>query len=157
MLRRKLGELGVARPPIDADRRFVFGYSMGGMMAYKLAHEIGDHFAALWVMAGAIGGRSHEGLTGDDHERPDRPIGRVPLRAPRRVGRRRAAGSAQDTSGRVQSTFVPDLYAVTGMPAAEIPVRKTSLRHLAAAIEISKVHDAGDVRNFFKAHPRVQA
>ena len=134
-------------------------------------------------------------------------------------------GPRQDTSGRVQSTFVPDLYAVTGMPAAEIPVRKTSLRHLAAAIEIFKVHndceptayfnplgtdgsttsaddvdgaatsvkfvfrrtgnpanpevivyrdptmehgnftsaganryfDAGDVWNFFKAHPRVQA
>ena len=225
MLRRKLGELGVTRPPIDANRRFVFGYSMGGMMAYKLAHEIGDHCAALWVMAGAIGGRSHEGLTGTI---TNDPTGRSAVSLFAHHGELDVVvppGPRQDTSGRVQSTFVPDLYAVTGMPAAEIPVRKTSLRHLAAAIEIFKVHndceptayfnplgtdgsttsaddvagaatsvkfvfrrtgnpvnpevivyrdptmehgnftsagancyfDAGDVWNFFKAHPRVQA
>ena len=105
MLRRKLGELGVTRPPIDADRRFVFGYSMGGMMAYKLAHEIGDHFAALWVMAGAIGGRSHEGLTGTI---TNDPTGRSAVSLFAHHGELDVVvppGPQQDTSGRVQSTY----------------------------------------------------
>ena len=63
LLKKELRELGINRSPIDPNRRFVFGYSMGGMMAYKLAHELPNRFAALWVMSGAIGGRAHEGTT----------------------------------------------------------------------------------------------
>src|SRR5262249_14541069 len=63
MLRAEPAQVGIAHAPIDADRRFLFGYSMGGMMAYKLAHDVPDHFAAMWAMSGAYGGCSHEGLT----------------------------------------------------------------------------------------------
>lgn len=63
MLQAELDRLGIVLPAVDEDRRFAFGYSMGGMMAYRLAHEVPDLLAALWVMAGTIGGRAHDGLT----------------------------------------------------------------------------------------------
>jgi hypothetical protein len=42
-------------------------------------------------------------------------------------------GAQNDTSGREIGTHVSDLYALSGMAAAEIPLRKTSLKHLASA------------------------
>jgi poly(3-hydroxybutyrate) depolymerase len=63
LLRAELDAVGLKQAPIDADRRYVFGYSQGRMMSYKLAHDQPNYFAALWVMSGAYGGRSHEGLT----------------------------------------------------------------------------------------------
>ncbi len=58
-------------------------------------------------------------------------------------------GPRQDKAGRVQSTHVPDLYDLTGMPAADIPIRKSSLRHLAAAIEIYKLHNDCEPAAYF--------
>lgn len=63
MLQPELDRLGVALPAIDEHRRYAFGYSMGGMMAYRIAHDVPDYIAALWVMAGAHDGRAHHGLT----------------------------------------------------------------------------------------------
>jgi len=149
MLQGKLNELGVRRRAIDPDRRFVFGYSMGGMLAYRLAHEVPDLVAALWVMSGAIGGRSHEGLTGTVTNDPQ---GRSALSLFAHHGDLDDVvppGLRQDSSGRQQSTFSPDLYVVTGMPPADIPVRKASLRHLAAAIEIFKLHNDCEPTAYF--------
>ena len=147
-LQRKLDELGVSRPAIDVDRRFVFGYSMGGMMAYKLVHEIPDYFAALWVMAGAIGGRSHEGLTGTVTNDPQ---GSSSVSLFAHHGEQDTVvppGPQQDPSGRIQGT-VPDLYALSGMPAADIPIRKASLRHLSAAIELFKLYNDCEPTAYF--------
>ena len=63
MLQAKLDELGIPGRAIDADRRFLFGYSMGGMMSYRLVNEMPNHWAALWVMSGAYGGRGHNERT----------------------------------------------------------------------------------------------
>jgi poly(3-hydroxybutyrate) depolymerase len=148
MVQRKLDELGVKRRAIDPDRRFVFGYSMGGMLAYRLAHELPNQFAALWVMSGAIGGRSHEGLTGT--------VMNVPQGGPVSLFAHHGElddvvppGPQEDASGRVQGTHVPDLYAVSGMPAADIAIRKTSFRHLAAAIETFKLHNDCEETAYF--------
>ena len=150
-LQRKLDELGVSRPAIDVDRRFAFGYSMGGMFAYKLAHQMPDYFAALWVMSGAIGGRSHEGLTGTVTNDPQ---GRSAVSLFAHHGELDDVvppGPQQDPSGREQSTHLPDLYVLSGMPVPDIPIRKASLRHLAAAIDIYKLHDDCEPRAFFDA------
>lgn len=63
MLQTELDRLGVALPAVDQHRRYAFGYSMGAMMAHRIAHDVPDYLAALWVMAGAHGGRAHHGLT----------------------------------------------------------------------------------------------
>src|SRR3546814_20358201 len=36
---------------------------MGGMLAYRLVAEMPNIWGALWVMAAAFGGRTHDGLT----------------------------------------------------------------------------------------------
>ena len=43
MLQAKLDELGISGPAIDVDRRFLFGYSMGGMMSYRLVNEMPNY------------------------------------------------------------------------------------------------------------------
>jgi predicted esterase len=149
MLQRKLDDLGVSRRAIDADRRFLFGYSMGGMMAYKLAHEIPDYFAALWVLAGAYGGRSHEGLTGTVTNDPQGSSSVSLFAHHGELDDVVPPGPQQDKSGREQGTHLPDLYALTGMPAADIPLRKSSMRHLAAAIEAYKLHNDCEATAYF--------
>jgi poly(3-hydroxybutyrate) depolymerase len=143
MLQRKLRQLGITRPAIDPDRRFVFGYSAGGMMAYKLAHEIPDYFGALWVMAGAYGGRAHEGLT---RTVTNDPQGSSSVSLFAHHGEDDTVvppGDRQDPSGRVQPntefevtpaiTF--DIYDEAGIPSAVVPDHNNSYRTLAAAIE----------------------
>jgi poly(3-hydroxybutyrate) depolymerase len=142
MLQSKLDQLGITRPPIDPDRRFVFGYSAGGMMAYKLAHETPEYLAAMWVMAGAYGGRSHEGLTTTVTNDPQ---GRSSLSLFAHHGESDTVvppGPQNNPTGRVQpATVLPpplppiDLYVAAGIPVADVPVQNGSFRHLAAAIE----------------------
>ena len=59
----QLTALGSSRKSIDPGRRFLFGYSNGGMMAYKLAASMGDTWAAMWVQSGSFGGKSESGIT----------------------------------------------------------------------------------------------
>ncbi len=59
----RLTALGSARASIDTSRQFLFGYSAGGMMAYKLAAEQGDTWAAMWVQSASFGGRVCSGYT----------------------------------------------------------------------------------------------
>lgn len=134
MMQRDLRKLGVNRPAIDRDRCFVFGYSMGGMMAYKLAHEVADYFAALWVMSGAYGGRSHEGLTSTVLNNP-RGSSSVSLFAHHGdVDTVVPPGARTVASGRVQPTD-PDFYAAFGVPGAAALDYKPSFRTLAAAVD----------------------
>lgn len=145
MLGRKLKEIGVSRPAIDRDRRFVFGYSMGGMMAYKLAHDLPDTFGALWVAAGAYGGRSFEGfsptVTNDPQGRHSVSLfahhGEMDTVVP--------PGPRNDPSGRVQPEteidFGPpfgtlDVFNETGITdPAVADSYNNSYRTLAAAVE----------------------
>jgi poly(3-hydroxybutyrate) depolymerase len=141
MLDQRLAELQVGRPAVDADRRYLFGYSMGGMMSYKLARELPDTFAALWVMSGAIGGRSSEGYTATV---TNVPLGRSTASLFAHHGEMDDVvppGPRQDVSGRQSGTHPPDLYLLSGMPAAEIPLRRNSVRHLAAAIASYKLYN----------------
>ena len=142
ILRHKLGQLGITRPAIDPDRIFVFGYSAGGMMAYKLAHEIPDYFGALWVMAGAYGGRAHEGLTPTVTNDPQ---GHSSVSLFAHHGEDDTVvppGDRQNPSGRDQpdtefeiSGSVFDVYALAGIPSLEVSNHNNSYRTLAAAIE----------------------
>jgi poly(3-hydroxybutyrate) depolymerase len=141
MLQRQLDELGVTRPPIDADRRFIFGYSAGGMMAYRLARKVPDTFAALWVMSGAIGGRAHELLTSTITNFPQGSSsaslfahhGELDVIVP--------PGPIGDVTGREYPMPAIDLYAATGMPIGDRPVYKGTVRHLAAAVEAYRAYN----------------
>ena len=57
------GEAGL----FDPDRRFLFGFSNGAMMAYRLVKKMPDYWAALWSMAGTCGGKPHIGRGEDDY------------------------------------------------------------------------------------------
>jgi poly(3-hydroxybutyrate) depolymerase len=48
----------------DQDRKYLFGYSAGGMMAYRLVSEMENgSWAAMWVMESSFGGTPHAGFT----------------------------------------------------------------------------------------------
>ena len=53
-IRAVVDEVAAAHP-IDPDRIFAIGHSNGGMMAYRLACEAADVFAAVGLQAGALG------------------------------------------------------------------------------------------------------
>jgi len=53
-IRAVVDEVAAAHP-IDPDRVFAIGHSNGGMMAYRLACEAADVFAAVGLQAGALG------------------------------------------------------------------------------------------------------
>ncbi len=51
----------------DPDRRFLFGYSNGAMLAYRLVSQMPNHWAALWAMSGTCGGKPNvTASTGND-------------------------------------------------------------------------------------------
>ena len=155
MLGSKLQEVGVSRPAIDRDRRFVFGYSMGGMMAYKLAHDLPDTFGALWVAAGAYGGRSFEGLgttvTND-------PQGRHSVSLFAHHGESDTVvppGPRKEPSGRVQPETeidfpapvgTVDVFDATGIPDPAVAADyNNSFRTLAAVVdEFRRYNDCDD-------------
>jgi hypothetical protein len=69
------------RSTIDGSRRYLFGYSNGGMMSYRYANSTEfaqGYWAALWVFAGAIGGRRYTGS--NDVLNSPRPPGAGPNR-----------------------------------------------------------------------------
>jgi hypothetical protein len=49
----------------DPDRRFLFGYSNGAMLAHRLVSQMTDHWAALWAMSGTCGGKANIGVSTD--------------------------------------------------------------------------------------------
>jgi hypothetical protein len=60
----------------DEERRFVFGYSQGAMLAYRMVERLESEFAAIWAMSGTCGGKLHSGSTPLD---PDRdPVFNLP-------------------------------------------------------------------------------
>jgi predicted esterase len=47
----------------DVERRYLFGYSNGAMLGYRLVKEMPDHWAALWAMSSTCGGKPHVGVS----------------------------------------------------------------------------------------------
>jgi len=141
LLQRELQEIGLNKAPIDVDRRFLFGYSMGGMMAYKLAHELPDQFAALWVMSSAIGGRAHDGrtptVTNDAQGTHKLSLfahhGDQDVVVP--------PGPGLDPTGTQINSIAHALYQAAGMPTTNADDYVGSVRNLNAAIEIYKLHN----------------
>jgi poly(3-hydroxybutyrate) depolymerase len=134
MLETELRALGIARRAIDRDRRFLFGYSMGGMMAYRLASAMPNHWGALWVMAGAFGGRSHDGLTATVTN-PPRGRSSVSLFAHHgELDVTVPPGPINDPSGLALSTTSRDEYASAGVVSPDAERYALSLRHLQAAV-----------------------
>lgn len=141
MLRAELDEIGIKQPPIDAHRRFLFGYSMGGMLAYRLAHDMPDYFAAIWAMSAAYGGRSHDGLTPTVTNDPQ---GSTSLSLFAHHGENDDTvppGPRNDPSGLTLSPTSQALYTLGGLPAADVGAHATSVRPLAAAIAEFKLYD----------------
>lgn len=133
MMRKELRATGSARRPLDPERRFLFGYSMGGMLGYRLASEMPDHWAALWAMSAAFGGRSHDGLTSTVTHAP-RGRSSVSLFAHHGDEDELVPpGPNNDASGLVLSETINALYVATGLDQASADIYTTSLRHLAAA------------------------
>jgi len=141
MLRAELDSVGIAHAPIDADRRYLFGYSMGGMMAYKLAHERPNHFAALWALSAAYGGRAHEGLTPTITNDPQGSFGLSLFAHHGEADTVVPPGPRNDQTGRTTSTFNRALYVATGLQAADADDYAGSFRTLHAAVEEFKLYN----------------
>jgi len=128
MLQTELDRLGVALPAVDQHRRYAFGYSMGGMMAYRIAHDVPDYLAALWVMAGAHGGRAHHGLT-TTVANPPRGTMRVSLFAP------------HDHAELVVSDASLRRYEAAGLPTADAEAYAGSVLPLEATVQVFAEHN----------------
>lgn len=141
MLTRELRELGIPGPAIDPDRRFLFGYSAGGMMAYRLVNKMPDYWAALWVQSSAYGGRSYDGLT----ERvTNLPRGRSGVSLFAHHGELDTVvppGPQGDPVGLTLSEIGTALNEAAGLTAAEAQQYTTSYRHLAAAVRAFRLHN----------------
>jgi poly(3-hydroxybutyrate) depolymerase len=141
LLQAELARVGIGHAPIDTDRRFLFGYSQGGMMTYKLAHGMPDYFAALWVMSAAYGGRAHEGLT---HTITNDPQGSSSLSLFAHHGEDDVVvppGPRDDPAGRALSTSSRALYVATGLAAVDADAYAGSFRHLDAAVAEFKLYN----------------
>ncbi|MEZ4320463.1 MAG: hypothetical protein R3F61_23485 [Myxococcota bacterium] len=57
----RLAEAGISYTgePLDENRRFLFGYSLGGMFAFQYARFTTNTFAAIWAESATLGGRRH--------------------------------------------------------------------------------------------------
>jgi poly(3-hydroxybutyrate) depolymerase len=136
-----LRKVGSTRRAIDRDRRFLFGYSMGGMMAYRLASEMPNSWAALWVMAAAFGGRSHDGLT-PTVTHPPRGHSSISLFAHHGdLDTLVPPGPYNDPSGLALSTFLRDAYVATGVASPDAERYASALRHLAAAVQTYRTYN----------------
>jgi polyhydroxybutyrate depolymerase len=51
-----------ARYPVDPKRVYVAGHSNGGVLAHRIASDLSTRIAAAAIVAGAIGGRSGDGV-----------------------------------------------------------------------------------------------
>jgi poly(3-hydroxybutyrate) depolymerase len=141
MLQNKLDELGIHGRAIDVDRRFLFGYSMGGMMAYRLVHEMPNHWGALWAMSGAYGGRGHD-LRTSTVTHPPSGSASVSLFAHHgEMDPVVPPGPFDDPSGREVSQSSHDLYAATGLSMMEADDYASSVRNFAAAVLAYRTHN----------------
>ena len=99
----------VARYPIDPDRVYLLGFSMGGGGAYRMAFDYGDRFAAMIAIAGHT-----------PEARPDRvrAVERFPflaihgaqdLRVPLAPARRMAEALARDRAPQFEFRLIPGM------------------------------------------------
>ena len=134
MLEKELRALGIARRAIDRDRRFLFGYSMGGMMSYRLASAMPDSWGALWVMAGAFGGRSHHGITPTVTWPPRGHSGLSLFAHHGELDSTVPPGPINDPSGLAVSQQSIDEHLAAGLLQADAERHAFSVRHLQAAV-----------------------
>jgi hypothetical protein len=107
---------------------------MGGMMAYRLASAVPDTWGALWVMAGAFGGRSHDGLT-PTVTHPPRGRSSVSLFAHHgELDTTVPPGPINDPSGLALSTESRDGYVDAGVASPYAEAYASSVRNLQAAV-----------------------
>jgi poly(3-hydroxybutyrate) depolymerase len=133
MMQAELTKIGSARRPFDPDRRFLFGYSMGGMLGYRLVSEMPNYWAALWAMSAAFGGRSHDGLTPTVTHVPQGHSSVSLFAHHGDADTLVPPGPNNDPSGLVISADIHWLYTQTGLTTGDADVYAASLRHLAAA------------------------
>lgn len=141
MLEKSLDDLNIRRPPIDANRRYLFGYSMGGMMSYRLANKMPDTWAALWVMSGAFGGRSHDALTATVTNPPQ---GRSSVSLFAHHGELDTVvppGPRSVPAGLARSDVSTTLLDNVGLTLAEAQQYAASFRHLAAAVATYRTYN----------------
>lgn len=139
MMRDELALLGRTGRAFDVDRRFLFGYSAGGMMAYKLASAMPDQWAALWAMSSAYGGRTYAGLT-QTITNPPRGSHAISLFAHHgEEDHTVPPGPLNDPSGLVVSEdAVTALTALGVVPAEDYA---PSFRHLVAAAQTYRTYN----------------
>jgi len=72
----RLADAGISYSgaPLDEDRRYLFGYSLGGMFAFQYARQTTNTFAAVWGENATFGGRRHmQGSLGTTVTNPPLP------------------------------------------------------------------------------------
>jgi predicted esterase len=141
MLKDELNRLGIAHPPVDAHRRFAFGYSMGAMMAYHLAHKKPDYLAALWAISGAFGGRSHDLLTPTVTNDPQGTSSLSLFAHHGELDTTVPPGPQNDPVGRTVSVDSLQAYSDAGLALGEPEKYASSFRPLAAAIQEFKLYN----------------
>lgn len=99
----------IASYPVDPDRVYLLGYSMGGGGAYRMAFDYGDRFAAMIAIAG------HTPEPTPDHVRA---VERFPFlaihgaqdeRVPLAPARRMAQALEEDGAAQFEFRLVPDM------------------------------------------------
>jgi len=112
---------------IDPDRVYVAGHSNGAMMAYRLAAEASERFAAVGVVAGSIGGKPSESEKPVVIGEPRQPVsvvvfhGKKDLHVPYEGGHgEKARGTRYDLSVATSAAFW-----VIHDECAKKPVRET--------------------------------
>ena len=148
MLNREMRQLGIPGPAIDPNRRFLFGYSAGGMMAYRLVNKMPDNWAALWVQSSAHGGRSYDGLTARVTNRPRGRHGVSLFAHHGELDTVVPPGPQGDPVGLAVSEVSADLNEIAGLTTAEARQYATSYRHLAAAVRDYRTHNNCDPEPF---------
>jgi hypothetical protein len=99
-----------------------------------------NHWAALWVMSGAYGGRSHNGRTPTVTWPPSGSAGVSLFAHHGEIDTVVPPGPFDDPSGREVSQASHDLYVATGL-SAEANAYASSVRNFAAAVLAYRTHN----------------
>lgn len=131
--------------PIDRARVYAAGLSNGGMMAYRLACEASDSFAAIGVVAGAL-------VTHDCS--PSRPVAVIHLHAARDPIVPFAGGPG--TVGRGEVRFPPTRYAIDFWRRANAGRADVELIELDSHRHAWPSEATVTLWEFFASHPKAR-
>jgi hypothetical protein len=142
----KFDRVDIRHSPIDADHRFLCGYSNSGMMAYKLAHDVPDMFAALWVISAEFGGPSHEGLGSTATNDPQGSSNESLFANQEEDDVAIPTGPRNDPTGRDPNSIEYGVYTAAGIRSSDADKLVGSVRNLAPAIDSYILIEAGRLR-----------